>query len=93
MVKKKLKKKEIKPVDLLAKKRVQLFRDVVLFVFDFCLSKFDCNVWICFPIDVSWMQISGLTQKKKQAVSNLLIKNVQPCSREHALEYSIDISP
>lgn len=50
---------------LLAKQGVQLFWDVVLFVFDLCLSQFDCNVWISFSINVSWMQISCLPKKKR----------------------------
>lgn len=47
----------------LAKQRIQLLGDVVLFVFNLCLSQFDSNVRICLPIDVSWMQISRLWTK------------------------------
>lgn len=54
---------ETKSFYLLAEQRVQLFWDVVLFVFDLWLSQSDCDVWIGLPINVSWMQISCLPKK------------------------------
>lgn len=47
----------------LAKQRIQLLGDVVLFVFNLRLSQFDGNVRICLPVDVSRMQISRLWTK------------------------------
>lgn len=54
---------------LLAKQGVQLFWDVVLFVLDLVLSQSDCNVWISFPVNVSWVQISRLPKKKEDNLS------------------------
>lgn len=70
-------------VFLLSKQGVQLFRDVVLFVFDLCLSQFDCDVGISFAIDVSWMQISRLPEKISQdnKTGNLIMsKDIHSCT-------------
>lgn len=45
---------------LLPKYRIELFGDVVLFVFDLWFSQLDDNVWICLTIDISRMKISSL---------------------------------
>lgn len=50
----------------LAKQRIQLLGDVVLFVFNLSFSQFDGNVRICLPIDVSRMQISRLWRKESR---------------------------
>lgn len=47
-------------LDSLAKYRIELFGDVVLFVFDLRLAQFDDNIWISLPIDISGMKISSL---------------------------------
>ena len=47
----------------LAKDRVELFGDVVIFVFDIGLAQFDSDVWICFSIDIRWVQVSSLQEK------------------------------
>lgn len=44
----------------LSKHRVELFGNVVLFVFDLCLSQSDRNVRVSFAINVGWMQLSRL---------------------------------
>lgn len=49
----------------LAKDRVELFGDVVIFVFDIWLAQFDSDVWICFSIDIRWMQVSSLQESIK----------------------------
>lgn len=73
---------EIKHFYLLAKQRIQLFWDVVLFVFNLCLSQSDGNVWISFPINVSWMQISCLPPKKPKKQDDLKMKWVVSLSPE-----------
>lgn len=50
---------------LLAEQRVELFGDVVLFVFNLRLSQFDGDVRISLPVNVGWVQICGLPQTYK----------------------------
>lgn len=45
---------------LLPKYRIELFGDVVLFVFDLRFSQLDDNVWISLTIDISRMKVSSL---------------------------------
>lgn len=62
---------------LLAEQRIQLFRDIVLFVFQLCLSQFNGNVRISLPINVSWMKICGLPN----IPTNLKMKCIIPPRR------------
>lgn len=48
--------------NLLAEQRIQLFGNIVFFVFNLCLSQFNGNVGISLPVNVSWMKICGLPQ-------------------------------
>lgn len=59
---------------LLAEQRIQLFGDIVLFVFNLGLSQFNGNVRISLPINVSWMKICGLPN----IPTNLEIKCIIP---------------
>lgn len=45
---------------LLPKYRIELFGDVVLFVFDLRFAQLDDNVWISLTVDISRMKISSL---------------------------------
>ena len=45
-----------------AKHRIQLFRDVVVSVFDFILAEPKDNVRVRFPVWVSWVQVRCLQE-------------------------------
>lgn len=47
-------------LNILAKHRIELFRDVILFVLDLRLAQLDDNVGICLPIDISRVKICSL---------------------------------
>lgn len=50
----------------LAKHRVELLRDVILFVFDLWLAQLDDNVRIGLPIDVGRMKVGRLRQSETE---------------------------
>lgn len=66
------------PFYLLAEQRIQLLGDIVLFVFNLCLSQFNGNVRISLPVNVSWMKIRGLPQTYKKNPTNRKIKCIIP---------------
>lgn len=47
------------------KDRVQLFRDVIISVFDFVLAKPKNNVRVRFPIRVGWVQVRSLQKENR----------------------------
>ncbi len=48
-----------------SKHRIQLFRDIVVSVFDFVLAKPNNNVRVRLPIRVSWVQVRRLGREER----------------------------
>lgn len=59
----------------LSEDRVQLLGDIVFLVFDVCLPQLDGNIRVSFPIDVSWVKVSGLKRRSVNSAPSMLVNN------------------
>lgn len=78
---------------LLAKQRVQLFWNVVLFIFDLGFSQSDCDVGVGLPIYVCRMQICSLfnnNNNKNHSKYDFFLKDSSQCKMSKSTKFYPD---